>query len=412
MGSKPPTESTIDPSELSTALSRLGLSQYEECLQKNGFEAWETILAITETDMVELGFRLGDRRRLQRAIQDCSSSSTVSVKDGTETVLPDTRDLSEVPAQSSRQVTRTTRSYRRHPRPDLNAPPRPKTAYVLFGEHARQDVAFSHSSFTDIAKEIGRRWRELPTQERASTWERPAADRLQEFKRELERYKQTEDYENHQTYLEEFEQRRYNSELITRSNNKASSSSKSASFGRPPAWHSQDKLEAIFHESVETEDLKLDSQLQETAPPVKCGMDEVRNILKALGINSHLIRVAALPPQDMTVKAVEAFFHGTGSILYLWNHMEVSNLVRSVYHTQSDAKPADTTEVFAISAVGSYCDGDNHTMLLREKYLHLLLHMLVLHVDMSDLHRMRIFTCLAICRFTNSVESARILMRK
>ena len=141
-------------------------------------------------------------------------------------------------------------------------------------------------------------------------------------------------------------------------------------------------------------------------------MDEVRHILKALGINSHSIRVAALPPEDMTSKAVEAFLHGTGSLLYLWNQTEVSNLVRSVYHSQSDSKPADTTEVFAMSAVGSYCDGDAHTMLLQEKFLHLFLHMLVLHVDMSNLHRMRLFTCLAICRFTNSAESARRLMRR
>jgi hypothetical protein len=283
---------------------------------------------------------------------------------------------------------------------------------VLFGEHVRQDLASSRSSFTDIAKETGRRWRELPNEERASTWERPAADRLQGYKRELECYKQTEDYQSYQTYLEEFEQRRHNSESTTPSDNKASSTSKPASFSRPPAWQGQDDFEAILQESVDTEDFNLDLQSQETASPVKSGMDEVRHILKALGINSHSIRVAALPPEDMTVKAVQAFLHGTGSLLYLWNQTEVSNLVRSVYHSQSDSKPADTTEIFAMSAVGSYCDGDAHTMLFQEKFLHLFLHMLVLHVDMSDLSRMRLFACLAICRFTDSVESARSLICK
>ena len=408
----------MDPSELSMALARLGLSQYEECLRENGFEEWETVIAITESDMTKLGFRLGDRRRLQRAILECGSSRAVPVKDGTENIpviyegLPDTGEPSKVMPRSSQQAMRTTRPYRRHPRPDPHAPPKPKTAYVLFGEHVRQDPASSRSSFTEIAKETGRRWRELPNEERANTWERPAAERLQEYKEKLESYKQTEDYQSHRTYLELFEQRRHNSESTTPSDDKSLSTSKPASFSRLPAWQGQEDFEAILQESVDTEDLKLDLRSQETASPVKCGMDEVRHILKALGINSHLIRVAALPPEDMTSKAVEAFLHGTGSLLYLWNQTEVSNLVRSVYHSQSDSKPADTTEVFAMSAVGSYCDGDAHTMLLQEKFLHLFLHMLVLHVDMSNLHRMRLFTCLAICRFTNSAESARRLMRR
>jgi hypothetical protein len=143
MDSKPFAESTIDLSELGTALTRVGLSQYEECLRENGFEEWETVMAIKETDMAELGFRLGDRRRLQRAIQDGSNSDVVSVEDGTENPpmtsegLSDTRIPSEAIPQSSQQAARTTRPYRRHPRPDPHAPLRPKTAYMLFGEHIR-----------------------------------------------------------------------------------------------------------------------------------------------------------------------------------------------------------------------------------------------------------------------------------
>ena len=418
MVSKPSAESTIDLSELGTALARVGLGQYEECLRENGFEEWETVMAITETDMMELGFRLGDCRRLQRAIQDGSSSGVVPMKDGTGNPpvisegLSDIGDISEVMPRSSQQATRTTRPYRRHPRPDPHAPLRPRTAYVLFGEHARQDLESSRLSFTDIAKETGRRWRELPNEERARTWEIPAADRLQEYKEELGRYRQTEDYQSYRTYVEVFEQRQHNSESTTLLDNKASSTSKPASFGRLPARQSQDDFEAILQESVDTEDLKLDLQLQATASPVKRGMDEVRHILKALGIDSHSIRVAALPPKDMTARAVQAFVHGTGSLLYLWNQTEISNLVRSVHHLQSDSKLAVRTEIFAISAVGSYCGGDAHTMLLQEQFLHLFLHTLLLHVEMSNFHRMRLFACLAICRFASSAESARRLMRK
>jgi hypothetical protein len=228
----------------------------------------------------------------------------------------------------------------------------------------------------------------------------------------LQHYKQIENYQIYRIYLEEFEQRRHNSESTTPSDNKPPYGPKSAPFSHLPTSKGQEDFKAILQESVDKEDLELGLESQETESPVSCGMDEVRHILKALGISSHLIRVAALPPHNMKAKAVEAFLHGTGSLLYFWNQTEVSNLVRSVYYPQSDSKPTEPTEVFAMSAVGSHCDGDIHTILLRGKFLHLLLHMLVLHVDMSDLHHMRLFTCLAICRFTSSVESARRLMRK
>jgi hypothetical protein len=275
-----------------------------------------------------------------------------------------------------------------------------------------ETIASGGSSFTDIAKETGRRWRKLPSEERAITRERPAADRLQGYKEDLRHYKQTDDFQSYQTYAEAFERRQHNLESTILSDNKALSTSKPASFCGPSAWQSQDDFEVILQESVDTMDPKLDLQLQATASPAKCGMDKVLHILKALGINSHSIRVAELPQKDTMAKAVQAFVYGTGSLLYLWNQTEISSLVRSVYRSQNDSKLADMTQIFAMSAVGSYCDGDAHTMLLQEKFLHLFLHTLVLHVDMNNFHRMRLFACLAICRFTDSAESARRLLRK
>jgi hypothetical protein len=76
MNSRLSEQSTTDAFELSAVLARLGISQYEEPLRSNGFEDWETVTAITETDMAELDFKRGDRRKLQRAIREYTSSST------------------------------------------------------------------------------------------------------------------------------------------------------------------------------------------------------------------------------------------------------------------------------------------------------------------------------------------------
>lgn len=99
---------------------------------------------------------------------------------------------------------------------------------MLFGEHVRQDPALGRLSFVDIAKETGKRWRELSDDERVHNWETPAADRLRDYKDELETYKQTEDYRSYQTYLEEFKQGQHSS----------SSSSKAPSYGKASLYFS------------------------------------------------------------------------------------------------------------------------------------------------------------------------------
>jgi hypothetical protein len=114
----------------------------------------------------------------------------------------------------------------------------------------------------------------------------------------------------------------------------------------------------------------------------------------------------------MTAKAVNSFLRGSGALLYFWGQDEASTLVRSVYDPEGESKPVYATEVFAMSAVGSYCDAEGRGLLVREGFLHLFLYMLISPPDMCNLRRMRLFACLAICRFTNNVESARILMCK
>ena len=109
---------------------------------------------------------------------------------------------------------------------------------------------------------------------------------------------------------------------------------------------------------------------------------------------------------------MDAFLRGTGTLLFLWGQDEALNLMKFVYHPQRDSTPVYATEVLAMSAVGSYCDGEAHTMLIQEKLFHLFLCMLSSPSDMSDLRYMRLFACLAICRFTKSTESARRLIRK
>jgi hypothetical protein len=409
-------ESTIHTFELGKALARLGLSQYEERLKENGFETWETVTAITEADMTELEFKLGDRRKLQRAIREHSRSSASQVENRatnlplSSTGLPVIGGQSEETSPSSQQAARTTRRYRRHPRPDPHAPDRPKTAYVVFGEHVRLDPALSSSSFAELAKETGKRWGGLSHEERVNIWENPAADKLQGYKKELDRYKLTENYRSYQRYVERFKRGRHDPEPITPTGDKNPSILEPTSFSWLPESLDLEESEATIQKSIDTEDPNPEGHSRDMILPIKSGMKEVRNILNALGINFHSIRTSAFPLEDITTAAVKAFLNGTGSLLYFWNREEALNLVRSIYHSGKDSTPLDATEVFAMAAVGNYCDGEA-SLLVQEHFLDFFLCLLSSSSHMCNLRRMRLFACLAICRFTNNVESARGLMR-
>ena len=48
--------------QLETIFGELGMSQYLESFVDQGFDAWDTILDITESDLDVLGVKLGHRR--------------------------------------------------------------------------------------------------------------------------------------------------------------------------------------------------------------------------------------------------------------------------------------------------------------------------------------------------------------
>jgi hypothetical protein len=68
--------SSGDTLELHTQLAQLGLDQYEQRLIENGFDSWEILMEITEADLSDLGFNLGHRRKLQRAVRENQGMNT------------------------------------------------------------------------------------------------------------------------------------------------------------------------------------------------------------------------------------------------------------------------------------------------------------------------------------------------
>jgi hypothetical protein len=104
-----------------------------------GFDTWETILDITESDFDALGVKLGHRRKLQRKIASATGLSSDRALASPRNTPSDDRQPDELKGGASKVENkdgsgtshRAKRKYRRHSKPDENAPKRPPSAYVI-----------------------------------------------------------------------------------------------------------------------------------------------------------------------------------------------------------------------------------------------------------------------------------------
>ncbi|KAF2665969.1 hypothetical protein BT63DRAFT_45295 [Microthyrium microscopicum] len=208
--------------DLSDRFARLGLTEYFPSFVTEGFDTWETVLDITESDLTYLNVKLGHRRKLQRAIAEYRgqppdralapelSKSSIdpacrSDDSGTERKdsAPRVSNSSATGSGNPPVTTGTKRKYRRHPKPDTNAPERPPSAYVIFSNQIREELKGQELSFTEIAKVVGERWQVLSPQIR-ETCEQQANAAKERYYTELAEYKKTRAYASYQEYLLEF----------------------------------------------------------------------------------------------------------------------------------------------------------------------------------------------------------------
>ncbi|KAI9700567.1 MAG: hypothetical protein M1820_006721 [Bogoriella megaspora] len=201
---------------LKERLDELDLSRYYEAFVSEGFDTWDALLLITEKDLGELNVKLGHRRKLQRAIADAKGQRPPSFQhhSSTSTNEPihsegsdgETRNARTRTAASRTGPSSTKRKYRRHPKPDENAPERPPSAYVIFSNQTRDSLKGQELSFTEIAKLVGERWQQLSPEER-EPFEREATSAKETYYARLAEYKKTPEYKHYQDYVAEFRAR-------------------------------------------------------------------------------------------------------------------------------------------------------------------------------------------------------------
>ena len=201
--------------ELEVIFAELGLQQYLNDFVEQGFDSWETILDITESDFDALGVKLGHRRKFQRKIANSrGQSSDTALGSSTRNTPSDDRTNEEQKLVGTRSDARdiisvtqgAKRKYRRHPKPDEHAPERPPSAYVIFSNTMREQLKGRNLSFTEIAKLVGENWQSLQPHEK-DPYEQKAFAAKEKFNNELAEYKKTNHYKEYQQYLAEFKAR-------------------------------------------------------------------------------------------------------------------------------------------------------------------------------------------------------------
>ncbi|KAI0553789.1 hypothetical protein F4679DRAFT_436599 [Xylaria curta] len=196
---------------LESVFGELGISQYLGVFIDQGFDSWETILDITESDLDALGVKLGHRRKLQRRIANYRGvAPDVSLVSPTRTSIEDSRhdsnrtDIGRADIKVGPTVAK--RKYRRHPKPDEHAPERPPSAYVLFSNKMREDLKGQNLTFTEIAKLVGENWQNLGRTEK-EPFERQANEAKEKYNHDLAEYKKTAECRKYNEYLREFRKR-------------------------------------------------------------------------------------------------------------------------------------------------------------------------------------------------------------
>ncbi|UZP44380.1 hypothetical protein NXS19_012192 [Fusarium pseudograminearum] len=118
-------------SDLESVFAELGLSQYLGAFVEQGFDEWDIILDIQESDLDALGVKLGHRRKLQRRIANARGiSPSASLATPARPTSEEVKSESVQPEPSRTETPPeghgvAKRKYRRHPKPDENAPERP-----------------------------------------------------------------------------------------------------------------------------------------------------------------------------------------------------------------------------------------------------------------------------------------------
>ncbi|KAK3063863.1 hypothetical protein LTS18_012148 [Coniosporium uncinatum] len=355
--------------ELTSVLDSLGLGEYSHAFIKNGYETWDSVLNITEDDLSTLGVKPDHLRvlqceiaRFQPHIDHAYGRADRQAEEDTNVISPTTSETSGRPKkQQSPEPKTTKRRYRRHPRPDSNAPKRPKSAYVRFADELRTDPKIGRMSFVQIAKYVGERWQQLdPTVKKHL--EHQASRALDEYELQMDDYKKTSDFRAYQRYLEDFQ-----AQQVEKNRNRTTKPSAGLATDASPR---QILMAAESNSSVAASDRKRSTSGDTNNPGSSvtsidgdedCAYalktactDIVRQLEDFDQSEMEAYGLQKLPLRETALRGSTIFCEGT--VLYAsYTHEKMGQLMDRLYGGKK-RDPHDVIDLLAMTATGAFCD--------------------------------------------------------
>jgi hypothetical protein len=226
---------------------------------------------------------------------------------------------------------------------------------VNFADQLRTDPVVSQLSFVNIAREVGRRWQDLPADQKR-VWESNAARAMQEFEAQMDEYKKTDSWRRYQVYLKEFRSQQVQSQPPTgkrpqasRSTTDSSNNTRVMSCASPSSTGSPT--------TAQLSPAGIDAEVCHDA--LTLAFSELVTLRgEILNMGTQPYDEHHLPPEKLVKRAMYAFIRGTGSLLFIWTYEQADEVLDRLYRPQKPLDAMTLAECFTVAAMGAHYDVD------------------------------------------------------
>lgn len=205
----------------------------------------------------------------------------------------------------------------------------------------------------NIAREVGRRWQDLPAEQKR-VWESNAARAMQEFEAQMDEYKKTENWRKYQSYLNDFKTQQAQPSANKRPNPSRSttdSSNQTRVFSRAsPSSSGSPTSAAPSYASYGVEAEVCHNALTLAFSELVTLRGEILNQGTRPYDGQHL------PGEELLRRSMYAFVRGTGSLIYMWTYEQIDEILDRIYRPQKPVDAMTLAECFTVAAMGAHYD--------------------------------------------------------
>ena len=225
---------------------------------------------------------------------------------------------------------------------------------VNFADQLRTDPEVSQLTFVNIAREVGRRWQDLPAEQKR-VWESNAARAMQEFEAQMDEYRKTDNWRKYQAYLHEFKTQQSTSTPGKRPANSRSTtdtSNNTRRLSRASPSSSDSPTSVPSNSSTGTEAETCHNALTLAFSELVMLRGEILNQGPRPYDEQHL------PSEELVRRSMYAFIRGTGSLLFMWTYEQADEISDRIYRPQRRVDAMTLAECFTVAAMGAHYDMD------------------------------------------------------